>query len=211
MMPLEYLRDPEAIYAKSFATIRAETDMSAIPASARPIAERIVHACGMPEIAGDLRISADFAESAASALRASSPILTDAAMVASGILATKLPAGVSLLCFLNDPKAREIGVSRRTTRSAAAVDLWLPHLAGSLVVIGNAPTALFALLEHLDAGAPRPAAIIALPVGFVGASEAKEELLRNPRGMPYLTLPGRRGGSAMAVAAVNALIVGQSP
>lgn len=210
-MPLEYLRDPQAIYAKSFATIRAETDMSNIPVSAHAVAERIVHACGMPEIAGDLRVTEDFASSAASALRASGPILTDAAMVASGIMAAKLPVGVILLCFLNDHRAREIGVSRRTTRSAAAVDLWLPHLAGSLVVIGNAPTALFALLEHLDAGAPRPAAIIALPVGFVGASEAKEELLRNPRGVPYLTLPGRRGGSAMAAAAVNALIADQSP
>jgi precorrin-8X/cobalt-precorrin-8 methylmutase len=211
MMPLEYLRDPQAIYAKSFATIRAEADMANVPASARPIAERIVHACGMPEIAQDLRITEDFAGSAAAALRANRPILTDAEMVKAGILPAKLPAGVKLLCFLNDPKAREIGLSRRTTRSAAAVDLWIPHLAGSLVVIGNAPTTLFALLEHLDTGAPRPAAIIALPVGFVGAAEAKQELLRDPRGMPYLTLPGRRGGSAMAAAAVNALLLDGSP
>jgi len=211
MMPLEYLRDPQAIYAKSFATIRAETDMSNVPASARTIAERIVHACGMPEIAGDLRVTADFADSAAIALRAGCPILADAEMVKAGILPTKLPPGVKLLCFLNDPKAREIGVSRRTTRSAASVDLWLPHLRDSLVVIGNAPTTLFALLEHLDGGAPRPAAVVALPVGFVGAAEAKQELLRDPRGMPYLTLPGRRGGSAMAAAAVNALLLESSP
>ena len=161
----------------------------------------------MPEIAGDLRITDDFAHRARSVLKNSAAIIADAEMVKAGILATRLPPGAKLLCFLNDPKARDIGLSLRTTRSAAAVDLWLPHLDGALVVIGNAPTALFALLEHLDAGAPRPAAIVALPVGFVGASEAKEELIRDPRGTAYLTLPGRRGGSAMAAAAVNALLV----
>ncbi|MFO0993002.1 MAG: precorrin-8X methylmutase [Hyphomicrobiales bacterium] len=207
MTALEYLRDPDTIYARSFELIRAETDMSRLPATARPIAERIVHACAMPEVATALRITDDFVAKAKAALKSGTAILTDAEMVKSGIIASRLPAGVRLYCHLNDPAAREISIREKTTRSAAAVDLWMPHLHGAVVVIGNAPTALFALLEHLDAGAPRPAAIIALPVGFVGAAEAKEELLRDPRGIPYLTLPGRRGGSAMAAAALNALLI----
>lgn len=211
MTALEYLRDPDAIYARSFEMIRAETDMSRLPATARAIAERIVHACGMPEIAAELRVSEDFAAKAGAALKSGAAVLTDAEMVKSGIIASKLPTGVRLYCHLNGPAAREIGIREKTTRSAAAVELWIPHLHGAVVVIGNAPTALFALLEHLDAGAPRPAAIIALPVGFVGAAESKEELLRNPRGVPYLTLPGRRGGSAMAAAAINALLIEVAP
>ena len=207
MTALEYLRDPDAIYARSFELIRAETDMSWLPAVARTVAERIVHACGMPEVAAELHISDDFVSRATAALKAGTAILTDAEMVKSGIIASRLPAGVQLYCLLNDPAAREIGIRQKTTRSAAAVNLWIPFLRDAIVVIGNAPTALFALLEHLDAGAPRPAAIIALPVGFVGAAEAKDELLRDPRGVPFLTLPGRRGGSAMAAAAVNALLI----
>ena len=207
MTALEYLRDPDMIYARSFALIRAETDVSSLPAAAHAIAHRIVHACAMPEVAAELRVSDDFVPRAKAALKSSTAILTDAEMVKSGIIASRVPAGVRLYCHLNDPVAREIGIREKTTRSAAAVDLWIPHLHGVVVVIGNAPTALFALLEHLDAGAPRPAAIIALPVGFVGAAEAKDELLRDPRGIPYLTLPGRRGGSAMAAAAVNALLI----
>jgi precorrin-8X/cobalt-precorrin-8 methylmutase len=207
MTALEYLRDPDAIYARSFELIRAETDVSRLPTSARGVAERIVHACGMPEVAAALRISDDFVLSAAAALKSGTAILTDAEMVKSGIIASRVPAGVTVYCHLNDPAAREIGIREKTTRSAAAVELWIPYLNNAVVVIGNAPTALFALLEHIDAGAPRPAAIIALPVGFVGAAESKEELLRDPRGVPYLTLPGRRGGSAMAAAAVNALLI----
>lgn len=207
MTALEYLRDPDAIYARSFELIRAETDMSRLPATARRIAERIVHACGMPEVARELRISDDFVPSAKAALKSGTAILTDAEMVKSGIIASKVPAGVRLYCHLNDPAASDIGIREKTTRSAAAVELWLAYLHNAIVVIGNAPTALFALLEHIDAGAPRPAAIIALPVGFVGAAESKEELLRDPRGVPFLTLPGRRGGSAMAAAAVNALLI----
>jgi len=207
MVPIDYLRDPEAIYARSFALIRAEADMSKLPAAAHGVAERVIHACGMPEIAAELRISDDFVLRAKGALSGAKAIITDAEMVKSGILVSKLKPDVRLLCVLNDPAAREIGLARETTRSAAAVELWCPHLAGALVVIGNAPTALFALLELLDDGVPPPAAVIALPVGFVGAAESKEELIRNPRGMAYLTLPGRRGGSAMAAAAVNALLI----
>jgi precorrin-8X/cobalt-precorrin-8 methylmutase len=207
MTVLDYLRDPDAIYARSFELIRAEADVSNLPGAAYAIAHRIVHACGMPEVAADLRMSGDFVKSAKAALNNGAAILTDAEMVKSGILASRLPAGTRLYCHLNDPAAREIGIRAKTTRSAAAVELWLPYLPGAVVVIGNAPTALFALLEHLDAGAPRPAAIIALPVGFVGAAEAKDELLRDSRGVPFLTLPGRRGGSAMAAAAVNALLI----
>jgi len=211
MTALEYLRDPDAIYARSFDLIRAEADLSRLPADAHAIAQRIVHACGMPEVAAELRVSHNFMPSAISALKTGTAILTDAEMVKSGVIASKVPAGVRIHCHLNDPAARDIGIRQKTTRSAAAVDLWLPHLHNAIVVIGNAPTALFALLEHLDAGAPRPAAMIALPVGFVGAAESKEELLRDTRGVPYLTLPGRRGGSAMAAAAVNALLIEAAP
>ena len=147
-----------------------------------------------------------FCGEANAALNGGAAILTDAEMVKREF-AHGFVRRAESICHLNDPDAREIGNQEKTTRSAAAVELWLPELQGALVVIGNAPTALFALLEHLDAGAPRPAAIIALPVGFVGAAEAKDELLRNPRGIPYLTLPGRRGGSAMAAAALNALLI----
>jgi precorrin-8X/cobalt-precorrin-8 methylmutase len=201
---MDYIRDPAAIYEKSFATIRGEADLSSLPASAEAIAIRIIHACGMTEIVPDLRISADFAVAATNAL--AKPILTDAEMLRHGIIDKKL----SIICTLDDPRAREIGISKQTTRSAAAVELWKPDLEGALVVIGNAPTALFALLEMIDAGGPRPAAIAAFPVGFVGAAESKEELFKNPRGIPFATVLGRRGGSAMAAACVNALSKGLS-
>ena len=202
---MDYLRDPRAIYARSFEIISAETDLSRLPPTARGIAVRVIHACGMIDIAGDLRITADFAEAAQAALRAGKPIIVDTEMVRHGIIARQLPRGVEIICTLNDPRARDIGVPRQTTRSAAAVELWAPRLAGAVVVIGNAPTALFALLEALDAGAGKPAAMVGFPVGFVGAMESKDELIRNPRGIPYATLPGRRGGSAMAAAVINAL------
>jgi precorrin-8X/cobalt-precorrin-8 methylmutase len=196
---MDYIRDPAAIYEKSFATIRSEVDLSSLPASAEAVAIRIIHACGMTDIVGDLRISADFASAATTAL--SNPILTDAEMVRYGIIDKKL----NVICTLNDPRTREIDISKQTTRSAAAVKLWEPDLEGALVVIGNAPTALFALLEMIDAGGPKPAAIAAFPVGFVGAAESKEELFKNPRGIPFATVLGRRGGSAMAAACVNGL------
>jgi len=199
-----YLRDPAAIYQRSFEIIRAETDFSKLPPDAEPVATRIIHACGMPEIAADLRISPDFVTAASAALAAGKPVLVDAEMVRHGIIDKQL----TVICTLNDPKAREIGLATGNTRSAAAVDLWRDHLEGAVVVIGNAPTALFALLEMIDKGAPKPAAIAAFPVGFVGAAESKDELYANPRGIPYATLLGRKGGSAMAAAAINALTRG---
>lgn len=202
---MDYLRDPKAIYARSFETIRAEADLSRLPVTARNIAFRIIHACGMTDIAGDLRITPDFATAALAALRAGKPLIVDSEMVRHGIIARQLPGGVEILCALNDPRARNAGIARQTTRSAAAVELWAPHLAGAVVVIGNAPTALFALLEAIDKGGAKPAAIAGFPVGFVGAVESKDELIRDPRGIPYATLPGRRGGSAMAAAVINAL------
>ena len=201
---MDYLRDPAAIYRRSFEIIRAETDFSGLPADAEPIATRIIHACGMPEIVPDLRISPDFVSAAQAALAAGKPVLVDAEMVRHGIIDRQL----NVICTLNDPRAREIGITSGNTRSAAAVELWRDHIAGSIAVIGNAPTALFALLEMIDAGAPKPAAIVGFPVGFVGAAESKDELHANPRGSPSATLLGRRGGSAMAASVVNALTRG---
>lgn len=188
---MEYLRDPKAIYARSFAIIREEADFSGLPKDSHAVARRIIHACGMPEIARDLRISEDFCKAARTAFRRT--VLVDAEMLRHGIIDKTL----NVICTLNDARAQV------TTRSAAAVELWRPYLEGALVVIGNAPTALFKLLEIIDAGAPRPAAIAGFPVGFVGAAESKEELHRNSRGIPYATLLGRKGGSAMAAAVVN--------
>jgi precorrin-8X/cobalt-precorrin-8 methylmutase len=201
---MDYIRDPSAIYEKSFATIRSEADLSSIPANAHDVAIRIIHSCGMVDVIDDMRISDDFVQAATAAL--ANLVLTDAEMVRHGIIDKKL----DIICTLNDPVAREIGISTQNTRSAAAVELWAPHLAGALVVIGNAPTALFRLLELIDAGAPKPAAIAAFPVGFVGAAESKDELHKNPRGIPFATVLGRRGGSAMAAATVNALSKGLS-
>ena len=201
---MEYLRDPAAIYRRSFEIIRAETDCSHLPADAEPIATRIIHACGMPEIAQDLRISSDFVISAQGALAAGKAVLVDVEMVRHGIIDKQL----NVVCTLNDPRAREVGMATGNTRSAAAVEFWRDHLAGSIAVIGNAPTALFALLEMIDAGAPTPAAIVGFPVGFVGAAESKDELHANPRGIPYAALLGRRGGSAMAASVINALTRG---
>ena len=201
---IDYLRDPAAIYRRSFEIIRTEADFSALPPDAEPVATRIIHACGMTEIISDLRISADFVTAAQAALAAGRPVLVDAEMVRHGIIDKQL----DVICTLNDPKAREIGLAAGNTRSAAAVELWRDHLAGAIAVIGNAPTALFALLEMIDAGGPKPAAIVGFPVGFVGAAESKDELHANPRGIPYATLLGRRGGSAMAASVVNALMRG---
>ncbi len=201
---MDHIRDPAAIYQKSFAIIRAEADLSGITANAHDLAVRIIHACGMTDIVGELRISEDFVEAAATAL--SKPVLADAELLRHGVIDKTL----DIICTLSDPRASEIAIEKQTTRSAAAVDLWMPHLAGALVAIGNAPTALFALLEMIDAGGPKPAAIAAFPVGFVGAVESKAELFNNPRGIPYATILGRRGGSAMAAAVVNALSRGLS-
>lgn len=201
---IDYLRDPAAIYRRSFEIIRAEADFSGLPTDAEEVATRIIHACGMPEIASDLRISPGFVSAAKAALATGAPVLVDAEMVRHGIIDKQL----DVICTLNDPKARDIGLATGNTRSAAAVELWRPHLGGGIAVIGNAPTALFALLEMIDGGAPRPAAIVGFPVGFVGAAESKDELHANPRGIPYATLLGRRGGSAMAASVINALMRG---
>lgn len=201
---IDYLRDPAAIYRRSFEIIRAETDFSGLPADAEPVATRIIHACGMPEIARDLRISVNFVSAARGAISSRMPVFVDAEMVRCGII----NKSHDIVCTLNDPRAREIGLATGNTRSAAAVHLWRDRLEGALCVIGNAPTALFALLEMMDAGSARPAAIIGFPVGFVGAAESKDALHANPRGVPYATLLGRRGGSAMAAAVVNAMTRG---
>ena len=202
---MDYIRDPSAIYARSFEMIRAEADMSRFPENARGIATRVIHSCGMIEIVDDLFITDDFVVSATSALAAHNPILVDVEMLRHGIIPRFLPKDVDVICTLNDPRARDIGLAKSITRSAAAVELWAENLAGSIVVIGNAPTALFRLLELIDEGTAKPAAIVGMPVGFVGAAESKEELINNSRGIPFASIRGRKGGSAMASSVINAL------
>jgi len=202
--PRTYLRDGAAITARSFATIRAEADLSAFTAEQAHIAVRIIHACGMVEVARDLRFSPDFVGSAQAALHTGTPILCDSKMVAHGITRARLPADNDIVCTLDHPEIAELARQIGNTRSAAALELWGARLEGALVAIGNAPTALFRLLELLDAGAVHPAAVIGMPVGFVGAAESKLALAHDGR-VPFLVVHGRKGGSAMAVAAVNAL------
>jgi precorrin isomerase len=200
----DYIRDGAAIYKRSFAIIRAEADLARFTGTAERVVVRMIHACGMTDLPGDVAMSADFAEAAEAALRTGAPILCDAKMVANGVTRSRLPAGNDVVCTLDDPRTAPLAAEMGTTRSAAAMELWRPHLAGSVVVIGNAPTSLFRLLEMLDAGAPKPAAVIGIPVGFVGAAESKQALADDGR-VPFLVVRGRRGGSAMAAAAVNAL------
>ncbi|MDE2446794.1 MAG: precorrin-8X methylmutase [Alphaproteobacteria bacterium] len=202
---MDYLRDPAAIYKRSFEMIRAEVDFSSLPKNAEAIATRVIHACGMPEIVDDLVITPDFAPTAQNALAQGRPIFVDVEMVRHGIIARQLPPGVEIICTLNDPRARDIGIAKSITRTAAALELWLPNLKGAIIVIGNAPTALFALLEHIDNGAAKPACIAGFPVGFVGAAESKDELIANSRSLPFATIRGRKGGSAMASSVINAL------
>ena len=201
----DYLRDGQQIYRQSFATIRAEADLSRIPADLEKLAVRVIHACGMTDIVDDLRFSAGAGHAGRAALAAGATILCDARMVAEGITRARLPARNPVLCTLGDPAVPELARQLGSTRSAAALELWRPHLAGSVVVIGNAPTALFHLLDMLDAGAPRPALILGFPVGFVGAAESKAALAARGNDVPWVIVTGRRGGSAMAAAAVNAL------
>jgi precorrin-8X/cobalt-precorrin-8 methylmutase len=198
-----YLRDGAEIYRRSFATIRAEADLAGLPADVERVAVRMIHSCGMVDLVRDLAFSPGVVSRAHEALRGGAPVLCDAAMVASGITRRRLPAGNEILCTLAEPRVPALAESLGTTRSAAALDLWGDRLGGAVVAIGNAPTALFRLLELLDAGAPKPAAILGLPVGFVGAVESKVELSASAH--PFLVVHGRRGGSAMAVAAVNAI------
>ncbi len=196
-----YLRDPAAIYAESFAAIRRELDLAVLPASLRGLAVRLAHAVGDTSIVADLCWSDGAAEAGRAALAKGAPILVDANMVAHGIIRSRLPAGNEVICRLDDAGLGARAAALGTTRS----DLWVSRLAGAIVAIGNAPTALFRLLELLDAGAARPAVILGFPVGFVGAAEAKEALIASRLGIPHVALRGRRGGSALAAAAVNAL------
>jgi precorrin-8X/cobalt-precorrin-8 methylmutase len=200
----DYLRDPAEIYRRSFAVIREEAHLDGLPPGVAEIAVRVVHACGMVDIVDGLAFDGGVAEAAAAALGDGAPILCDARMVAEGIIRSALPADSDVVCTL-DEVDQATARARGTTRSAAAVDLWGERLDGAVVAIGNAPTALFRLLELLEGSAARPAAIFAFPVGFVGAAESKAALIAAPAGVPYLTLRGRRGGSAMAAAAVNAV------
>ena len=200
----DYIRDGAEIYRRSFAIIRAEADLARFTPAEERIAVRIIHACGMPEVAQDIVMSPGFADNARWALVAGAPILCDAKMVANGITRARLPSANEIVCTLDDPSVPGLARQLGNTRSAAAMELWRDRMAGAVVAIGNAPTSLFRLLEMLDEGAPAPAAVIGLPVGFVGAMESKQALAADGR-VPFLIVKGRRGGSAMAVAAVNAL------
>ncbi len=202
---LAYLRDPDEIYRRSFAIVQAEADLARFSPEEARVAERMIHACGQVEIAKDLVFSSGAVTAGVQALAGGKPLVCDAEMVASGIIARLLPAQNSVICTLNHKGVAEAAKRDGTTRSAAAVDLWDNELAGAVVVIGNAPTALFRLMEKLDEGAPKPALIVGLPVGFVGAAESKAEFAADPRGVPFITLSGRIGGSALAAAAINAL------
>ncbi|HJY18297.1 MAG: precorrin-8X methylmutase [Xanthobacteraceae bacterium] len=203
--PAAYLRDGAAIYQRSFAIIRAEADLVRFSTDEADVAVRMIHACGVVELAPHIVIAHDLVGAARNALTAGAAIFCDSEMVARGIMRARLPARNAVICTLNDPRVPELATKLSTTRSAAALDLWIERLSGAVVAIGNAPTALFRLLDLLDAGAPKPAAIIGIPVGFVGAAESKAALADNPRGVPFLTVRGRMGGSAMTAAAINAL------
>jgi len=204
---IDYLRDPDAIYAQSFATIRAEADLAGLGDDMQDVAIRMIHACGMVEIATHIRASDDVVEKIEFALVEKAPLFCDCEAVRSSIIARYLH-GNELVLTLNDARVPVLAKQLHTTRSAAAVELWRDRLNDAVVIIGNAPTALFHLLEMLDAGAPKPAAIIATPVGFVGAEESKAELSLDIHGVPFITLLGRRGGSAIAAAALNAIARG---
>ncbi len=202
---LDYIRDGNEIYRNSFATIRAEADLRSLPEDLKVVAVRLIHSCGMTDIVGDLDYSENVVKIARDALRNGANILCDAQMVANGVTRKRLPTNNAVICTLNEPEVPELAKQMGNTRSAAAMELWRSHIDGSIVAIGNAPTALFRLLELLDDGLPKPAAILGFPVGFVGALESKAALAANSRGVPFLTIHGRRGGSAMCAAAINAL------
>ncbi|MEU1626399.1 precorrin-8X methylmutase [Streptomyces sp. NPDC020096] len=202
---IEYEKDGPAIYRQSFATIRAEADLSGLPDDVAQVAVRMIHACGMVDLVRDLVYSPAAVRNARSALRAGAPILCDVAMVASGVTRKRLPAANDVVCTLADPSVPALAAELGTTRSAAAMELWRDRLDGAVVAVGNAPTSLFRLLEMVEAGGPRPAAVIGVPVGFVGAAESKQALVEHPSGLEHLVVRGRRGGSAIAAAAINAI------
>ena len=205
MTEYDYIRDGNAIYEKSFAIIRAEADLSAFSDEEADVAIRMIHACGQVEAAAYFRFSPGFVAAARGALATGRPILCDAEMVAQGVTRARLPASNAVICTLRDPRTPERAKVIGNSRSAAALDLWDEHMDGAVIAIGNAPTALFYLLEKLEKGGPRPAAIIGMPVGFVGAAESKDALAESPLGVPYAIVRGRLGGSAMTAAALNAL------
>ena len=205
MTAYDYIHDGNAIYERSFAIIRAEADLSRFSEDEANIVVRMIHACGLVATAEHIVFGDGFVSAARMALERGAPILCDAEMVAHGITRMRLPARNEVICTLRDARVPELAERLGSTRSAAALELWADRLAGALIAIGNAPTALFRLMEMLDAGAPPPAAIIGVPVGFVGAAESKEALAADPRGVPFLIVRGRMGGSAMAAAAINAL------
>ncbi|TDD47421.1 precorrin-8X methylmutase [Kribbella antibiotica] len=201
----EYVQDGAEIYRRSFATIRSEASLDHLPADVSQVAVRMIHACGMTDLVADLAWSPNVVKNARTALQNGAPILCDAQMVAAGITRRRLPADNEVICTLSAPGVPELAAKLQTTRSAAAVDLWTEHLAGAVVAVGNAPTTLFRLLEVIAAGGPRPAAVLGIPVGFIGAAESKEALAANTLGLEYLVVRGRRGGSAITAAAVNAI------
>ena len=201
----DYVTVPTEIYRRSFATIRSEADLSRLPEDMRPVAVRMIHACGDVNLVNDLAFHPQLVSTARTALPAGAVIFTDTQMLAAGITRRRLPADNEVRCLVDDPQARELAERWGTTRSAAAVSLWVDRLAGAVVGIGNAPTALFHLLELIADGAPRPAAIIGIPVGFVGSAESKIALVENPWHIPWMVVHGRRGGSALCAAAINAL------
>jgi precorrin-8X/cobalt-precorrin-8 methylmutase len=203
----EYEKDPAAIYRRSFEIVRSEADLSRFDTDEAEVAVRLVHACGMPEIAPDLIFSAGAVAAGRTALASGAPIICDAAMVANGVTPKLLPAGNEVISLIRDPRLPDLAKTEGTTLSASQVTLWQEHLEGAVVSIGNAPTALFRLMESILAGGPRPAVILGFPVGFVGAAESKQALAATDDLPPFLTLPDRRGGSAMAAAAVNALAI----
>jgi precorrin-8X/cobalt-precorrin-8 methylmutase len=205
MTEYDYIKDGNAIYERSFAIIRAEADLARFSEAEADVAVRMIHAAGLVEAAAHFEFSPDFVASARAALQAGAPIFCDAEMVARGVTAARLPAGNEVICTLRDPRTPGLAQETGNTRSAAAIRLWLDRMAGSVVAIGNAPTALFYLLELLRDGAPRPAAIVGMPVGFVGAAESKDALAENSYGVPYAIVRGRLGGSAMTAAALNSL------
>lgn len=204
----DYIKDPKAIYAKSFATLREEVDFERFPENMHMVITRLIHSCGMVDIANDVAFSKNFITSAQTALQNGAPILCDCEMVKSGIIKRLLPANNQLICTLNDDETPSIAAAQQTTRSAAAVKLWQQHMEGAVIVIGNAPTSLFRLLEMLSETTARPAAIIGFPVGFVGAVESKQALINANLDLEYIALKGRRGGSAMASAVLNAVAGG---
>jgi precorrin-8X/cobalt-precorrin-8 methylmutase len=202
---LDYIRDAAEIYRQSFATIRDEADLARFPDDVARVVVRLIHTCGQIDVAEHVAYTEHVVAKTQAALAGGAPVLCDSSMVAAGITAARLPADNQVVSLVADPRAADLANRRETTRSAAAVDLWADQLGGAVVAIGNAPTALFRLLELIDDGAPTPAAVLGGPVGFVGSAQSKQELIDRPRGMSYLVVTGRRGGSAMAAAAVNAI------